>query len=372
MQIALAQPSKDTFLTVLADFQSEFSLKCAEVNYKFSYEVSAAESLMCSYNIKELKCMTDFIASRFNLNIPFPKRNSRASLAVWVAKILLNVRELVDVEMTACSQKREEKMAFFKATAPTQSNEDLEAMAAQPLEASVVLADFPPDINPAHNVEVALFAEPLAQYTSSEVECPQCRHTELFIAQNNLCNVIRCRHCTYAVPKTYLGPIKFFATIADQITNSPCPNCGFIHGPFQNTLCDYGNPSPKVEVLEPEIYTISIVAADYSFSEKRVNRLPPYLLNRQGKLLKKFWHRNCDAGYAEIVSEHLSHITVESGLVIRLMAENLEVSQACIFGDPPPFLIHAGGVYKRDRVKLSLAPRYFQVVSEYLSNIVVV
>lgn len=221
-------------------------------------------------------------------------------------------------------------------------------------------------------VELAPFVEPCPKYTPSEVECPECRADELFIAQNNLCNVIRCRACNYAVPKTYLGPIKLFAAIADQAANSPCPSCGFVHGLHENTLCDYPNPSPKVEVLNPEVYAISIINTAGNFSEERVSRVPPYLLDRKGNLLKKFWHRNFDAGYAEIVSEHLSHIARDSGLVVKLMTENLEVSQACIAGDPPPFLIHGGGVYKRDRVKLSLAPRYFQVVSEYLSNTVVV
>ena len=135
------------------------------------------------------------------------------------------------------------------------------------------------------------------------------------------------------------------------------------------------SPSPEIEVLEPEekpVYTISIIADDGNFSEVRVNRLPPYLIDRKGNLLKKFWHRDSDAGYAEIASKHLSSIAVTSGLVIKLMAENLEVSQACICGDPPPFVIDGGGVYKRDRLKLSLAVRYAQVVSEYLTNIVVV
>jgi hypothetical protein len=134
------------------------------------------------------------------------------------------------------------------------------------------------------------------------------------------------------------------------------------------------SPSSEVEVMEPEekpVYTISIVA-NGNLSEERVSSLPPYLLDRKGNLLKKFWHRSCDAGYAEITSEQLFNIAVESGLVIKLMTENLEVSQACICGDPPPFIIvDGGGVYKRDRLKQRLVVRYAQVVSEYLSNIVI-
>lgn len=134
------------------------------------------------------------------------------------------------------------------------------------------------------------------------------------------------------------------------------------------------SPAPEIEVLEPEekpVYTISIVA-DGAFSEERVNRLPPFLINREGYLLKKSWHRSCDAGYAEITSKHLFSIAVNSGLVVRLMTENLEVSQACICCDPPPFIIDKGGVYKRDQVKRGLAVSYSQVISECLSNIVVV
>jgi hypothetical protein len=158
-----------------------------------------------------------------------------------------------------------------------------------------------------------------------------------------------------------------------QTTDVKCPNCGFAHEPGQNSLCTYTVPSSEIEVLEPEVYTILIIA-DGSFSEERVSRLPPYLVDRKGRLLKKLWHRSCDASYTEIVSKQLSNIAVKSGLVIKLTAENLEVSQACICGDLPPFIIdRRGGVYKRDdRVRQGLAICYAQVVSEYLSNIVVV
>jgi len=215
--------------------------------------------------------------------------------------------------------------------------------------ASAVIAPAEPISEPYQSdVQAALFDEPLAQSLLWRLECPQCRHT---------------------VPKTYFDPIKAFAVIANQV-DSPCPECGFIHA------------NPKVEVLEPEKkpgFTISIVS-DGEFTEERVSRLPSYLIARNGKLFKKMWHcidwkhNSCDAGYVEIVSKHLSNIAVGSGLVIKLMAENLEVYQACIVGDPPPFLIHGGGVYKRDnhRLKQNLAVRYFQVISEYLLNIVVV
>ena len=170
--------------------------------------------------------------------------------------------------------------------------------------------------------------------------------------------------------------------------DSPCPDCGFVHEPGESTLCTYIAPNPEIEVLEPEVYTISILKdkiflADGSYPDDlhitlakmpfyRINRLPPYLIDEKNNLLKRIWYRGVDAGYAQIISEHLSNIAVGSGLVIKLMAENLEVSKACIAGDPPPFLIYEGGVYKRDRLKLGSTVRYSQVVSEYLSNIVVV
>jgi hypothetical protein len=116
MQITLVQ-SKDTFSSVLAIFETKFSLDWTEIDNNFKRKVSAAQSLMISYSIKELRDMTDFIGSTFTLNTDFPKRNSKAPLAVWVASILFDLRELADIETTACSQKRKEKMDFYKATA---------------------------------------------------------------------------------------------------------------------------------------------------------------------------------------------------------------------------------------------------------------
>jgi hypothetical protein len=318
-----------------------------------------SQEVLAGFSIRELKSLADSLIVWFETS-SLPKRNSKISLSRWIAEILLYIQQAIHVPIGGVLPAVLEDSGVEEVLEPDEKRGYVDA-ASSSIEVHI-----------QSDVEVALFAEPLLEYTPSEVECPECRADELFIAQNNLCNVIRCRACDYAVPKTYLGPIKSFAAIADQVANSPCSSCGFVHGLHENTLCDYPNPSPKVEVLNPEVYTISIINSAGNFSEERVSRLPSYLLDRNGKLLKKFWSRNCDAGYAEIVSEHLSNIAVESGLVIKLMTENLEVSQACIAGDLPPFLIHGGGVYKRDRVKLSLAPRYFQVVSEYLSNIVVV
>jgi hypothetical protein len=352
MQITLVS-SSGSVSDVLNRFEANFSLDWVEIKEEFTHLiVSMPDFLIKKYSICELKAMTDFLASAFSVTgLDTPKRNSKVSLAGWIGGVLLSVRKVAEVSGTI---------------APSPEVEVLEPI-SEPCQS---------------DVEVALFAEPVLEYTSSEVERPQCQHTELFTAQNNLCNVIRCRHCTYAVPKTYLGSIKPFKkllnAIVHQANDSRCLNCGLVHEPGQNTLCDYHVTKSEIEKSEIEkseieVYTISTVVADYSFSEERVNRLPPYLIDRKGNLLKKFWHRHYDAGYAEIVSEHLSNIARDSGLVIKLMAEDLEVSQACICGDPPPFIIdRKGAVYKRDRLKLSLAVRYAQVVSEYLSNIAVV
>ena len=34
-----------------------------------------------------------------------------------------------------------------------------------------------------------------------------------------------------------------------------CPNCGFAHGPFQNSLCTYRDPSPRKPVYWTEVLT---------------------------------------------------------------------------------------------------------------------
>lgn len=229
MQITLVS-SGDTVSDVLDKFVSLFCVNESEIN-----SFTDSQYLRLRSSIHELKEIVDFLLNKFTVDLTLPKRNSKVSLAGWIAEVLLSVREVS----------------------------------------------------------------------------------------------------------------------ADQGIDSP---------------------SPEVEVLEPEkkpVYTISIIA-DGKISEERVSRLPPYLIDRKGNLLKKFWHRSCDAGYSEIVSKNLSNIAVDSGFVVKLMTEDLQVCQACICGDPPPFIVDRGGVYKRDRLKLNLAIRYAQVVSEYLSNIVVV
>lgn len=273
MQITLVS-SGDTVSDVLnrfeANFSSIFNWVVTEKESGRSL-IAISEVLAKTRYICDLKRMADFLATAFNVaDLDAPKRNSKVSLAGWIAQVLLSIREV--------------------------------------MEAS--------------------------------------------------------------------------GAITEQVTAAECPDCGFVHEPFQNTLCPDGSVNPEiidpadpgVEVLEPEekpIYTISILA-DGAFCEERVSRLPPFLIDRKGNLLKKFWHRSCDVGYSEITSKHLSNIAIDSGLVVKLMADNLEVSQACIVGDPPPFIVDRGGVYKRDQVRRGLAVSYSQVISEYLSNIVLI
>jgi hypothetical protein len=244
MQITLVS-SSGSVSHVLNQFQEKFSLNWTEIEKKSSRQVVFIPETLVERSIRELKAMTDFLLTTFNIaNFDTPKRNSKVSLAGWIADVLLIAREMVDTSETAIDQN---------------ANAD-------------------------------------------------------------------------------------------------------------------GDSTLEVEVLEPEekpVYTIALIA-DGSFSEEQVCSLPPYLIDRKGKLLKKFWHRSCDAGYAEIVSEQLSNIAAEGGLVIRLMTESLEVFQGCIRGNPPPFVIYERGVYKRDFLKPRLSVCYYQIISECLSNIVVV
>ncbi|WP_373534732.1 hypothetical protein [Microcoleus sp.] len=170
----------------------------------------------------------------------------------------------------------------------------------------------------------------------------------------------------------------------DKCGGRGCGECDFVHEPFQNTLCPDGEVSPQIiEVLEPEekpVYKISIIA-DGKFSEERVSRLPPYLIDRKGNLLERLWHcidwqhRSCDARYGEITSKHLSNIAEQYGQIIELATDDLVVDKVNIHGNPPPYVVHKGGVYKRMTwgvISLGSIVKYAQVISEYLSNIVVV
>lgn len=73
--------------------------------------------------------------------------------------------------------------------------------------------------------------EPLSEYIPSEVPCPNCNRVHgLFVAQNDLGNVVRCQHCTYSKPKTYSGPIRTLAQESaafyakgDRVACSPRP-----------------------------------------------------------------------------------------------------------------------------------------------------
>lgn len=142
------------------------------------------------------------------------------------------------------------------------------------------------------------------------------------------------------------------------------------------------SPSLEIEVLEPEekpVYKI-VISRNANFTEERVSSLQPYLVDRQGNLFKKCWSPSCDAGYSQLISEHLSNIAIvtrgvemDGGVKIELMTDDLVVSEVCIKGSPPPFIIgDRGGVYKRiQRTVFTLTQplQYAQVISERLSNI---
>lgn len=297
MQITLVS-SGDTVSDVLNRFETKFFPECPDDEFKkkFGRSLVAVSECLITYSIRELKAMTDFIATAFTLTgLTPPKRNSKVSLAGWIAQVLLSARKVAEASGAIGAQS--------------------------------------------------------GQHTSDKnYWCPQCDE--------------------------WMDRSGFNEVLGSDFQEQLCKVCGSEvgHEFDENSPATVDISSSEVEVLEPEekpVYTISIIA-DGSFSEERVNRLPPYLIDRKGNLLKRFWHRSCDAGYSEITSKHLSNIAVDSGLVIKLMSDNLEVSQSCIIGDPPPFIVDRGAAYKRDQLRRGLAVSYSQVISEYLSNIVVV
>lgn len=181
------------------------------------------------------------------------------------------------------------------------------------------------------------------------------------------------------------SPIEFIPSLTAKATNIECPDCGFVHEPGQNTLCNYTAPGAgievlEIEVLEPEgkpIYTI-VICADRHVLKERVNALPPYLVDSRGELFLKAWSSPCDATYSQLTAEHLSNIVVagkDNGNPIQLMTENLVSCECYIRGESPLFIIdEQGGVYKRmKRIFYDKSPLpYAQVISEHLSNIIVV
>lgn len=181
---------------------------------------------------------------------------------------------------------------------------------------------------------------------------------------------------------------ELFLYIQSPIVEEPlmiASDEAFVHEPGQNTLCNYTAPGAgievlEIEVLEPEgkpIYTI-VICADRHVLKERVNALPPYLVDSRGELFLKAWSSPCDATYSQLTAEHLSNIVVagkHNGNSIQLMTENLVSCECFIRGEHPPFIIdEQGGVYKRmKRMFYDKSPLpYAQVISEHLSNIIVV
>lgn len=389
--------SGDTVSDVLNEFVARFCFDSAEL-----HSITDSQYLKLRSSIHELKAMTDFLATAFNVaDLAAPKRNFKASLAGWIAEVLLSAREvpevsgatkqITDVECPNCGFVHgpfQNSLCTYRDPSPDDSTSGLiisfgktlkflphktvtrrtwkDAHAQKFINAftqNKLVKAF--DKDPRYGgKQIGWCRLSCAPYKERLCDMPK----EDLLAEGGMCGTIGEFIQQYfdGNPRLEVWVIRF-EFIADLVLaaeTNPVVAADQVADSF----------SPEIEVLEPEekpVYAISIIA-DGKFSEERVSRLPPYLIDRKGNLLKKFWHRSCDAGYAEIESKHLSNIAVNSGLVIKLMAENLEISQACICGDPPPFIVDRGGVYKRDHLKLSLAVRYAQVVSEYLSNIVFV
>jgi hypothetical protein len=318
VQITLVSSSGDTVSSVLNQFETKFSFNWVEIEEKFSrWMVSISESLVKKYSIRELKAMTDFFATAFNisdLDLDTPKRNSKVSLANWVAHVLFNAHEVVD--------------------------------ASQAIE--------PP----------APVAESVGCSAAKEYYCPHC--------------------------DAWMNRSGFMGVFAIDYQEQLCKVCNaeVRHVVDADQATDY--LSAKVEVLGPEEkpgYKISMhtdrlfgktsARAAWSFTEEWVSCLPPYLVDRQGNLFCKTWSPSCHAHYSQLVCKNLSNIAaVVGGTKIKLMTDDLVVSEASVHGEPPPFIIWGAGVYKRMRRLACESPppplQYAQVVAENLSNIVLV
>ena len=414
MQITLVS-SGDTVSDVLDRFKTIFSLSTETIEGKKTPSMPSilnVETLIKMYSIRELKKIADFFTATFNItDLDAPKRNSKVSLAGWIAEVLLSVREVAEASGVIGEQVADSSVecpgcgfihgpfgntlcAYRDPSPDTDLTSGLIISFGKTLEflphktvtrrtwkdahAQKFINAFSQnrlvkafDKDPRYGGKQIGWCRLLcAPYKERLCDMP----SEDLLAEGGMCDTIGEFVQQYfdGNPRLEMWVIRFeFITglVFATETNSTETNSVVAADQVANSS------SPEIEVLKPEekpVYTISIVA-DGKFSEERVNRLPPYLIDRKGNLLKKFWHRSCDAGYVEIASKYLSNISVDSGLVIKLMTDNLEVSQACICGDPPPFIVdNRGGVYKRDYLKLGLAVRYVQVISEYLSNIAVV
>lgn len=383
MQITLL--SGDTVSDVLNQFEVNFSSIFNWVVTKKESGCSMtaiSDALAKTRYIDDLKRMTNFLATKFSVrDLDAPKRNSKVSLAGWIAEVLLGAREVANTsELTKQVTDGDPTQTDLPSGLIISFGKTLEFLPHKSVtrrtwkdtHAKKFINAFSQnklikafDKDPRYGgKQIGWCRLSCVPYKERLCDMP----SEDLQAEGGMCDTIGAFIQQYfdGDPRLEVWVIRF-EFIAGLVLATET-------NPVVATDQVADSSSPEIEVLESEekpVYTISIIA-DGSFSEERVSALPPYLIDRKGNLLKKFWHQNCDAGYAEIISEQLSNIAVDSGLVIKLMAEDLEVSQACICGDPPPFIVDkAGGVYKRDRLNLSLSVRYTQVISEYLSNIVV-
>jgi hypothetical protein len=129
----------------------------------------------------------------------------------------------------------------------------------------------------------------------------------------------------------------------------------------------------ELEVLAPETFDIVLFDDDRCTEEYKTTQAPPFLIHAH-KLFERT-RSTLDLHYFEIPSQHLSDISEEHGQPIALTTHDLVAFAANIHGNPPRFIIHKNGAYKRITwgvIGLGSTVKYAQVIAESLSNIVVV
>jgi hypothetical protein len=336
--------------------------------------------------------MVDFLTSTFNVaDLDIPKRNSKVSLAGWIAEVLLSVCEGVDASEAIAAQPVETSSPDSTSGLIISFGKTLEFLPCKTVtrrtwkdghaqkfinafNQNKLVKAFDKDVRYGGKqigwcrLSCAPYKEPLCDMPQEDLlaEGGMCGTIGQFIQQyfdsNSRLEVWVIRFEFIAESTVLAFEVK---TIADQVTDSP---------------------SPEIEILEPEqkpVYKISIHpdrqvdGMGWSFTNERVSALPPYLLDRQTNLFEKsnYTAPSCDASYVQAASEHLSNIAEEYGQLIELMTDDLVVYRVNVHGNPPPHVVHKRGVYKRMTwgvISLGSTVKYAQVVSECLSNIAVV
>jgi len=332
--------SSDSVSDVLNQFEANFSsiFNWVVTEKEFGRSMAAiSEALAKTCYICDLKRVADFLAINFSVvSLDAPKRNSKVSLAGWIAQVLLSVREMADA---------------------------LEAIA--PTESIVESVERPPD---------------------KDYWCPQCKawmdrsgFNEVLGSdfQEQLCKVCGTevyhefdQRVLQAEASHGVNVGSGFEAIAAQPLEAPGV------GVEVETLEPEEKPGYKISMHTDRLSSSNTSArAAWNFTEEWVSCLPPYLVDRQGNLFYKTWSPSCHAHYSQLVCKNLSNIAaVAGGTKIKLVTDDLVVREAYIHGEPPPFIIFGAGVYKRiPRLACESPPAplyYAQLIAENLSNIV--